>query len=205
MAEDGWGSTWYGPCGLLGLAMSFGSGGRSPQRRSLADWVLAEDESFEGSCLYDYPLDAEYESVLDWCLQSNDRNPLVLVECSEQPVSQDICRQFASQHPYIRLLAGGCADGGWVAVDGAQRPSADATSRNEPISAMAVAALLTDAVRAGFCPLSTDIAPVERLSGVDRSADNGHRLCDPGGGWWHRLLCRRIAGCAGAPVARRGQ
>ncbi len=122
---------------------------------ALARWLLAEPPPLEGSRIHEYPLEAEYGLELDWVLKG--RPIQAVVSCTEDRADQLRCQSAASKQR-ARWLGGSVGGGGWF---GWGAPSAANPQPQGPILAMAVAALLTDAVRQVVCPLPGDLFPVD--------------------------------------------
>jgi hypothetical protein len=115
--------------------------------------LLADPCPFDGCRIYDYPLAVEYGCELDWVVSGSPI--LAFLSCAEDPLEQAFCRAFA-QDRHLPWLGARTTKGGWFSCD--QLPGLP-RQKQEPIAAMALAAVLTDAARQHLCPLAGDLPP----------------------------------------------
>ena len=127
---------------------------------TLAHWFLADPCPFSGCEIFDYPLHIEYGSELDWAIGQHKVD--VLVSCTEDPFTVTACSTFAQAHR-TTFLAGTTAHGGWY---GSGIPPHYARHEQEPVAAMALGALLADAVRETLCPLPGGMLPPDGPLGL---------------------------------------
>jgi molybdopterin/thiamine biosynthesis adenylyltransferase len=120
---------------------------------SLASWLLADPCPMDGCQIYDYPMAVEYGMELDWVVSGSSIQ--AFLSCAEDPAEQALCRAFA-QDRQIPWLGARTAEGGWFSSN--QLPRFP-RRRQEPITAMALAAVLADATRQVLCPLDGDLWP----------------------------------------------
>jgi molybdopterin/thiamine biosynthesis adenylyltransferase len=136
----------------LGIGKIVWLGRPSPTTEALASWFLANPCPF-GCAIYDYPFEVEYGPELIWAMgQRVD----VLACCTEDPFAQAIGNAFARDRQ-VKFLAGITARGGWYGSG--IPPYCEPNGQQEPITAMAVAAVLADSVRESLCPLSGGLPP----------------------------------------------
>jgi len=127
---------------------------------ALSTWFLADPCPFSGCTITAYPFQVEYGPELPWAL--GQRRIDVLACCTEDPGLRTVCRAFAHEHD-IPFVAGTTAQGGWY---GTEMPPHHAPPGQEPIAAMALGALLADAVRETLCPLAGGLLPPESPLGL---------------------------------------
>jgi hypothetical protein len=128
---------------------------------ALAGWILATPSPYDGCTVREYPFAAEYEADLDWVL--GEAAPVrAVVGCADDPVEQALCREVARVRQ-IPWLAGTTSAGGWFGPD--PRPSGPPEGQ-DPVAALALAALLADAVRETLCPLAGGLLPPEGPLGL---------------------------------------
>jgi tRNA A37 threonylcarbamoyladenosine dehydratase len=142
----------------LGVGKVLWFGRSRPETQRMADWLLAYPCPFEGSSIQDCPYDLAYEPMLDWAIAGNEGTTYVLVDCAEDCRVTEVSQRFIDRRGAIRWFAGGVSGGGWLSAGGSfgeQREGA--ANPQEPIVALAVAALLADAVRSFLCPLPSDL------------------------------------------------
>jgi tRNA A37 threonylcarbamoyladenosine dehydratase len=143
----------------IGRILWLGEPVASTQR--MADHFLAAPSPFLDVAITEYPFRVEYGDELAWAM--GGQSPMVFVGCAEEEYEQHECQVFAKQAG-LRWFAGGAGAGGWFGTgaipDGCLAPS-------QPIVAMIVAALLTDAVRETICPLVGRAIPEDGLLTFD--------------------------------------
>lgn len=156
-------------CSLgVGKVLWFGRPRLATQR--MAEWFLTDPSPFEGCAVQEFPSDPAYESVLGCAAEGSEGQPHVLVDCSEEHGVTDVSRRFCNRRSNTLWLAGGVSEGGWLASDrGPSRRRECDGDRREPIIALAVAALLTDAVRVVLAPLPDDLLVSDGLLGWEFS------------------------------------
>ncbi len=129
-----------------------------PRRAALqmTSWLLSQPSHFEDCKIEDFSFDPEYRDTLAWSCRTDGLH--VFVDCAEGTRASQVCHEYAQQDADIQWLAGGTSQGGWLSRtafhEDRHRRQVDGTC---PISAMAVAALLADSVRAALCPVPSDV------------------------------------------------
>jgi hypothetical protein len=145
----------------LGVGEIIWLGAPCASSEAMARWLLADPSPFAGTTLRDYPSDIEYGSELAWAIgarsDGSERPPGALVCAAEDGAAVAMMRDFARAR-HLPFFAATTSRGGWI---GASMPPCfpDAASDQEPIVAMLLAALLTDAVREALCPLAGSGCP----------------------------------------------
>jgi tRNA A37 threonylcarbamoyladenosine dehydratase len=134
-------------CSLgVGKVLWFGRPRVATQR--MAEWFLTDPAPFDGCVVQDLPSDPAYESALGWMTEGHLGKQQVLVDCSEDRGITQVSHRFCTRRANIPWLAGGVSEGGWLTRDpGTIQRQECCVEREEPIVALAVSALLADAVR----------------------------------------------------------
>src|SRR5262249_25484041 len=126
-----------------------------PCRRTqgLAGWLLADPPPFPDCAIHDYPFDVEYGPELEAGL--GPRPAALLLGCAEDARAQAACGGYARRHG-LAHAAGWAGRGGWFGCG--EVPDCPG-GEQDPVTALAVAALLVEAARQTLCPLPGDLAP----------------------------------------------
>src|SRR5579885_419870 len=153
----GWLGTFlvWGLCSLgVGKILWFGRPRPSTQR--MAEWFLQEPTPFDGCEVHEFPADPAYESSLAWAAEGCSGKH-VLIDCSEDLRILEVSHHFSYRRVNMHWFAGGVSEGGWLTSEPAALSSQEAgVNGYEPIIALAVAALVADAVRVTLSSLPHD-------------------------------------------------
>lgn len=164
-----YGRDWAGAFTVLALR-SLGVGkiawlGRPcPATETLARWMLDDSCPPDGCAVDEYPSEVEYGPELSWAI--GERRVDAFVCCAEDVAAHHASQAFARELGAV-YLAGTTARGGWY---GFGAPPYLGPAKQEPVAAMALAALLADSVRAILCPLPSDVLAPEGVLGLQTPA-----------------------------------
>jgi molybdopterin/thiamine biosynthesis adenylyltransferase len=134
-----------------------------PATEGAARFLLERPCAHDGGAILDEPFDVEYGPELPWALAG--RSPDVFVSTTEDADELALGMSWADRSG-IPALAGRASGGGWF---GTEPPRVVARLPQDPVTALAVAALLVDAVRERLSPLAGRLVPPEGCLGWDSS------------------------------------
>jgi molybdopterin/thiamine biosynthesis adenylyltransferase len=132
-----------------------------PATDGAAQFLLGRPDAGSGSTILADPFDIEYGPELPWALEGV--SPDILVSTTESLDELSFVLDWADKNR-VRALAGRISGGGWFGTD--PRPVVTNHAQN-PAIALAVAAMLVDAVRERLCPLSGGVLPPEKALGLN--------------------------------------
>jgi hypothetical protein len=133
--------------GCLGVGDILWVGAPIPPTDAFTRWILADPCPFLDCRIFDYPFDVESSSELKWALSGP--KPDAIVCCAETKATHAECLAWARTNG-VKFLAATTAGDGWI---GSAVPSILESGGRQPISAMLLAALLTDFVREFLLPM----------------------------------------------------
>jgi molybdopterin/thiamine biosynthesis adenylyltransferase len=122
-------------------------------------WFLSDPCPFGDTSIIELPYEPHYDVGLEWGISQAGGSPSICIHTSEDDKYLNVLERVFVRKYSALLFAGGESGGGWFDVKtGHTGAYAGVGVRDNPVVAMAVAALLADEARARLCPLRSDIA-----------------------------------------------